>query len=259
MLSVIASSPTKVEPALQAIVESARKLCDSYDTGLLLKIGDDLHYSAHHGPIPIGLSKWPINRRWVTGRCVVDKTTLQVSDLLSEEGDDFPEGREHSRRMGHRCILAVPLLREGEAIGAIGLRRLEPVPFSEKQISLLQTFADQAVIAIENARLFNETQEALARQTATSDVLRVISGSVADTTLVFEKILDSCEKLFATEQLGIFVMQPDGQVHAGAWRGAALEAVIETLPRPVEQTATGIVIQNRSVLHFPSTHTSKAA
>jgi PAS domain S-box-containing protein len=257
ILSVIASSPTKVEPALQAIVESACKLCDSYDTGLLLKIGDDLHYSAHHGPIPIGLSKWPINRRWVTGRCVVDKTTLQVSDLLSEEGDDFPEGRDHSRRMGHRCILAVPLLREGEAVGAIALRRLEPVPFSEKQISLLQTFADQAVIAIENARLFNETQEALARQTATSDVLRVISSSVADTTPVFEKILDSCEKLFATEQLGIFVMQPDGQVHAGAWRGAALEAVIQTLPRPVEQTATGIVIQNRGVLHFPSTALAK--
>src|SRR5262249_24037716 len=160
----------KVEPALHAIVESARKLCDAYDAGVLLKFGDDLHYSAHHGPIPINLDKAPISRDWVTGRSVLDKRTWQVSDLLSPEGDDFPVGQDRARLQGHRCILSVPLLREGEAIGAIGLRRLEPVPFNEKQISLLQTFADQAVIAIENARLFNETQESLERQTATAEI-----------------------------------------------------------------------------------------
>ncbi|MCP4621785.1 MAG: GAF domain-containing protein [Bradyrhizobium sp.] len=108
------------------------------------------------------------------------------------------------------------------------------------------------MIAIQNTQLFNETQEALARQTATSDVLQVISSSVADTTPVFDKILDSCEKLFATEQLGIFLVHPDGQVHPAAWRGAAFEAVIATLPRPVDQSATGIVIRNRGVLHFPN-------
>jgi GAF domain-containing protein len=113
------------------------------------------------------------------------------------------------------------------------------------------------VIAIENARLFNETREALAQQTATSEVLRVISNSIADTAPVFEKILDSCENLFATEQLGIFLVQPDGQTHVGAWRGDAVEAVIQSLPRPADETATGLVIRNRAVLHIPNTATAQ--
>ena len=160
--------------------------------------------------------------------------------------------REIARARGFRSLLYVPLMSKGTAIGFIAVSRRNPGSFSAHHVELLQTFADQAVIAIENARLFNETREALAQQTATSDVLGVISSSVADTTPVFEKILDSCENIFAAEQLGIFLVQPDRQVCAGAWRGAAFEAVIKTLPSPVEQTATGIVIRDRSVLHAPS-------
>jgi transcriptional regulator with GAF, ATPase, and Fis domain len=88
-------------------------------------------------------------------------------------------------------------------------------------------------------------------------VLRVISSSVADTAPVFEKILDSCENLFATEQLGIFLAQPDGKTYVGAWRGAAFEAVTHTLPRPVEQTATGVVVRSRTILHIPNTVTAR--
>ena len=108
-----------------------------------------------------------------------------------------------------------------------------------KEIELLQTFADQAVIAIENVRLFNETKEALERQTATAEVLQVISSSVADTTPVFDKILDSCQHLFATEQLGIFLVRDDGQVEVAAWRGTALEAVVRTFPKPLERERIG--------------------
>jgi GAF domain-containing protein len=139
ILSVIASSPTDVGPVLKAIVDSACELCDAYDATVLLRDGDDLRISEHHGPIPIGLEKWPINRNWTAGRAFLDQTPVHVRDFLSDEGADFPDGREMSRRMGHRSILSVPLLREGESIGAIVLRRIEVQPFSDKQIALLQT------------------------------------------------------------------------------------------------------------------------
>jgi GAF domain-containing protein len=201
ILSVIASSPTDVEPALKAIVESACKLCDAYDANVLLKFGDDLHFSAHHGPIPSGRDKRPINRNWTVGRAVLDKKPMQVSDFLGPQADEFPEGKEMALQQGHRCTLAVPLLREGEAIGAIALRRTEPIAFSDKQIALLQTFADQAVIAIGNVRLFDEVQtkthdleEALKYQTGSANILNVIAASPTDVQPVLKAIVESaCE------------------------------------------------------------------
>ena len=96
-----------------------RDLCDAYDATVFLKDGDDLRISAHRGPIPIDLEKWPINRNWVVGRSVVDRLPVHVSDFLSAEGANFPEGQEMSRRQGHRCVLSVPLLSEGESVGAL--------------------------------------------------------------------------------------------------------------------------------------------
>ena len=187
VLKVIASSPTDVGPALQAIVESACAFCNAYDAGVLLKIGNDLHFSAHHGPIRTGQQPRPISREWVVGRSVLDKVPVQVSDFQAPEAAEFPEGQRQSREQGHRSTLSVPLLREGEAIGAIALRRVEPVAFTNKQVALLQTFADQAVIAIGNVQLFDEVQartrdltESLQQQTATADVLKVISRSTFD-------------------------------------------------------------------------------
>ena len=158
ILSVIASSPTDVAPVLQAIVTSACEVCNAYDAAVLLRDGDDLRFNAHHGPIPIGLEKWPINRRWTAGRAFVDQKPVHLHDLLADENAGFSDGREMSRRMGHRSIVSVPLLRENESIGAIVLRRIEVQPFSDKQIKLLQTFADQAVIAIGNVLLFEQVQ-----------------------------------------------------------------------------------------------------
>ncbi len=240
ILSVIASSPTDVGPVLKAIVESACELCDAYDATVLLRVGDDLRYSEHHGPIPIGLDSWPINRNYAAGRSVVDKVPVHVSDFLSAEASEFPEGQEMSRRMGHRCVLSVPLLREGESVGAIALRRLEAHPFSDKQIALLQTFADQAVIAIQNSRLFNATKEALEQQQASGEVLSVIASSVADTTPVFDRILDSCERLVAFERAAIFVVDADEQVQLATGRGHSGETPAEALravfPQPVDRT-----------------------
>ena len=202
ILSVIASSPTDVEPVLKAIVDSACELCEANDAVVFLRDGDDLRSSAHHGPIPVVLDKLSISRDYISGRSVLDKVPIHVHDVFSEEGAEFPEARELSRTSGTRSILCVPLLREGESIGAITLRRKDVNPFSDKQIALLQTFAHQAVIAIGNVRLFDEVQartrdltESLEQQTATSEVLEVISASVGELEPVFQKLLENATRI----------------------------------------------------------------
>jgi signal transduction histidine kinase len=184
ILSVIASSPTDVGPVLNAIVESACELCEAHDAVVLLKDDDELHFSAHHGPIHINLEKWPINRNWIGGRAFLDQKPVHVRDLLSEEGSEYPDARELSLRtdsQGIRSILGVPLLREDESIGTILLRRTEVNPFSEKQIALLQTFANQAVIAIGNVRLFEQVQERTKELSKSLDELRTAQDRLIQT------------------------------------------------------------------------------
>ena len=165
-----------------AIVESACELCDAVDALVLLKDGDNLRHGAHYGPIPYVLDeKWTINRNWVTGRSVIDKVPIHVLDMLSAEGDEFPDTRERARRTGTRTYLCVPLLREGTCIGAIVLRRTEVHPFSDKQIALLQTFADQAVIAIGNVRMFEQVQARTKELAASLDELRTAQDRLVQT------------------------------------------------------------------------------
>src|SRR5258705_9327157 len=114
ILGVIASSPTDVAPVLKAIVDSACELCDAYDASVLLRDGDYLHFSEHHGSIPVSVEKWPINRHWTAGRAFLDQKPVHVHDLVSDP--DFPDGQELARRQGTRSILSVPLLRDGEGI-----------------------------------------------------------------------------------------------------------------------------------------------
>jgi two-component system, NtrC family, sensor kinase len=172
ILKVIASSPTDVGPALQAIVDSACEICDAPDAAVFLKDGHDLVFSAHHGSMPNPIGRWPINRNWVTGRTVMDKVPQQAHDLLGQSGDEFPEARNVVPGQVHRTVLNIPLLREGDAIGAISLRRMEAQPFSEKQIELLWSFADQAVISISNVRLFEQVQDRTRELSKSLDDLR---------------------------------------------------------------------------------------
>jgi two-component system, NtrC family, sensor kinase len=187
---VIASSPTDVGPVLKAIVESACELCEAYDAFMFLKDGGDLHPSAHHGSIPMDSEKLPIGRNSAAGRAFLDRKPVHVHDYLSADGDDFPVGRERARREGARSVLGVPLSREGERIGVIVLRRIEVHPFSDKQISLLQTFADQAVIAIGNVRLFEQVQQRT----------RELSQSLDDLRTAQERLIQT-EKLASLGQL----------------------------------------------------------
>jgi GAF domain-containing protein len=160
VLRVISSSPTDLKTALGAIAESAARLLDVTDAHIMRRESDLLRLIARHGPSqqwPLGTVR-PINRNWVTGRAVVDATTVHVPDLQSAV-HDFPEGAAYAREFGHRTTLATPLMREGHPIGAILIRRVDVRPFTEKQTALLGSFADQAVIAIENVRLFEEIQD----------------------------------------------------------------------------------------------------
>jgi GAF domain-containing protein len=201
VLGVIAASPTNIQPVLQTLVESACRLCAAYDGIILLREGDWLQVKAHHGPIPANVAKRKITRDWVNGRCVADGVQIHVQDLQAEV-TEYPEGAALAQRLGARTTLSTPLMREGEAIGAIMIRRDEVRPFSDKQIGLLETFADQAVIAIENTRLFeaermrtSELAEALEQQTATSEVLQVISGSPGELEPVFAAMLENAVRI----------------------------------------------------------------
>ncbi len=200
VLQIISSSPTDIQPVLDAVAERAARLCDAWD-GIIFRVdGDALQMVAHHGPIDAtkGL-RLPINRATVAGRAVLDKQTIQVEDL--KEAADFPEGRELARQRGFRTTLCTPLLRESVPIGVITIRRTEVHPFSDKQIALLKTFADQAVIAIENVRLFRELQERtgeLARSveelTALGQTTQAV-GSTLDLGQVLSTIAEHAAKL----------------------------------------------------------------
>jgi two-component system, NtrC family, sensor kinase len=208
VLKVISRSTFDLQTVLDTLVESAARLCNAYDAVVLLREGVSLVFRAHHGPIPIHFVELPITRATTAGRAVLEHKPIHVRDITAER-DEFPEAHALALRQGHRTILSVPLLREDEAIGCLVVRRTEARAFSTKQIELAATFADQAVIAIENVRLFEEVQartrelsEALEQQTATSEVLRVISSSPGELQPVFEAMLANatrlCEAKFAT-------------------------------------------------------------
>jgi two-component system NtrC family sensor kinase len=253
VLKVISGSPTDVQPVFDAVAESAARLCEAFDAAIFRRDGDRLRLVAHHGPIPIQ-STLPLVRGTSNGRAVLSGQTVHVADMQIESAE-FPEGSENARLMGHRTILSVPLIGDGgAAIGTINVRRTEARPFNERQVALLQTFADQAVIAIENVRLFNETKEALEQQTATAEILRVISQSPTAVQPVFDAIAREAMRLCgaAYSVIGRY----DGDLlHLAAHahvRAEGVEAVAQVFPtRPSRKTTSSRAILERTVVHVP--------
>jgi transcriptional regulator with GAF, ATPase, and Fis domain len=214
ILRVISSSPMDLPHVFAEIATSAARLCDAYDAVILQVEGDLLQLVAHHGPISLP-SSFPLSREISIGRAVLDRRTIHIADLQAEI-DEYPEGSDRARRDGVNTVLNVPLIRAGKTIGVIGIRRTEVRLFSDRQIALLQTFANQAVIAIENARLFEEVQartrelqQSLEYQAATSDVLNVISRSPNALQPVLGTILATAQRLCGTDRGSIWILQDD--------------------------------------------------
>jgi two-component system, NtrC family, sensor kinase len=146
ILRIISSSPTDPQRVFAEIAASATRLCEAYDAVIRQVDGEVLRAVAHHGPTPIA-DTLPLTGEFVAGRAALDRRTIHIADLQAETLE-YPEGSERARRLGYRTNLAVPLIRAGKAIGVITFRRIEARLFSDRQIALLETFANQAVIAI---------------------------------------------------------------------------------------------------------------
>ena len=258
ILGVIARSTTDVQPVLDTVCQSAARLCEAYDSTIWRPDGDRLLLVAHYGPIT-QVESLPLVHGLVTGRTVLDKRTLHIADMHTQ-ADEFPESSKLARRLSFRTMLSVPLMREGAVIGTIALRRTELRLFTEQQVALLQTFADQAVIAIENVRLFDEVQartrnlsELLEQQTATADVLKVISRSAFQLEPVLDTLVGSAVRLCEAENAFIFLR--DGQVYrlaANHGFSPEHEEYIRQHPIPLGRgSCTGRTAIECRVVHIP--------
>jgi len=259
ILRVISSSPTDVQPVLDAVAERAAHLCNAPFARVFLIEGEMLRPVAEHADVsPESEGDWkptnpvPLKRTSMTGRAALDRETVHHADVLPLLDTEYPDARENMLRFGCRAVLAVPLMREGGAYGGIFLSRREPGLFASDQVALVQTFARQAAIAIDNVRLFNETKEALDQQRASGDVLAAISNSIANTKPVFDVILRSCQRLFTGHNVGVMVVRDDGMLDVGAYIGPGHDELMKLFPRPLDRNSgAGMAILDRSLLQFP--------
>jgi GAF domain-containing protein/anti-sigma regulatory factor (Ser/Thr protein kinase) len=248
ILRVISSSPTDVQPVLDVMAESAARLCEAAEASIFRVEGDRIRLVAQRGTMPHGpIGEWtlPLVREGVAGRSVIDARTVHLADVTAE-AEEFPVTIPNARRVGFRSMLSVPLVRDGVGIGAIQVFRREARLFSERQVALLETFADQAVIAIENVRLFMELQtsnrdltQALDQQTATSEILRSIAHAQTDAQPVFDAIVDSAMRLLRAESGAMYRLSGD-MVHLVAFTStskAGDAAFRQIFPRPLAEAA----------------------
>ena len=262
ILGVIRRSPTNAQPVFDAIVESASRLCDAVFSVVWRYDGDLLHYVASHNFTPKLLDyvfkmypKRP-DRSVAAGRAILDGRIAHLPDLRA----DRAYAREVTLIGNWRASLAVPMLREGKPVGVISVGKAEAVPFSERQIQLLSTFADQAVIAIENVRLFEaeqkrtrELSEALEQQTATSEVLKVISSSPSDLRPVFQSMLENSVRICEAKFGQMFLCEGDNvRIVAHLGVPAALvewDAQRDTF-RPAAEGGLARAIRTKNIIHI---------
>jgi signal transduction histidine kinase len=263
ILRVISSSPTDVQPVLTAVAESASQLCGAADALIHRIEGDVMRRVAHFGSVPVtpGFDVRPLTSGTPSGRAAVERRTIHIADILDEFArGDYPEAQVLQQGAGFRTILATPLMRDDTPVGVIVLRRMEVRPFTDKQIELLNIFADQAVIAIENVRLFTELEARTAELTrsvgeleALGEVGRAISSSL-DLETVLATVVSRANELAETDGGAIY----EFDAATRAFRLQATDrfpeefaAVLRTTPLVYGEGAVGLAAKTRGPIQIP--------
>ena len=262
VLRVISASPGELQPVLDTMVQIAARICEADKAFIFRRRGETYHLAASHGFAP-DYKAWmeqqaiALGRNTLVGRTALERRTVHMPDCLTDPEFTW---RESQQRGGLRTMLGVPLLHEGQPIGVIALNRSPPRPFNSKHIELVESFAAQAVIAIENARLLGELRRRTAdlvrsvdELTATSDVLKIISRSSVDLTTVLDTLLETVARLCRADQAYMFRRRGDLHYLVAA-RGLSAEAkdFINTHPfAPDTGTISGRVALGRRTVHIP--------
>jgi two-component system, NtrC family, sensor kinase len=263
ILRVISSSPTDIQPVLDAVAENAARLCEAPDVSILRLDGDALAMAAYVGAfartVPSDF-RFPITRGSVSGRAFVDRRTVHVHDLAAEPDSEFPDGKAIQQRFGHHTILATPLLREGIPLGVIVILRAEVRPFTDKQIALLETFSAQAAIAIENVRLFQELEartQDLARSVEQLQALGAVGQAVSSTLdleTVLTTIVSRADLLAGADGGSIYEYDEAARVfHLRATQRFApeLDMAARSVPIPIGEGAVGRLAVTRQPVEIP--------
>ena len=254
VLQVISSSTFNLEKVFGTLLETATRLCESTVAGFWLADGDHFRLAAARAPSDFTkfATKYPIKRSrgTVTGRTALEGKTIHIADVLAD-----PEytASDYQSRGQYRSALGVPLLRQGETIGVFTLARSEARPFSTTQIELVQNFAAQAVVAIENTRLLSELRDSLQQQTATADVLKIISRSTFDLKIVLNTLVESATRVCEAELGNIARPRDEDTFFVEATYGMSPEFVADSVRRPFRigrGTAIGRALLERKTIHI---------
>jgi GAF domain-containing protein len=260
VLKVISRSTFDLQTVLDALVQSAARLCEAEHNVIFLRDGNIYRIAARHGMTP-ELEEYarqhPISpgRNTVTGRVALESRVVHIPDVFADPEYDYGA----QKLAGYRAVLGVPLLREGSCVGVMLITRMVPQPFTAKQIELATTFADQAVIAIENVRLFDEVQarteelsESLQQQTATADVLKIISRSAFDLQIVLQTLVESAARFCAADKAQIIREKNGGFYTAEAYGYSRefMDYAKNILIKAERGTASGRALLEGRVVHI---------